>query len=51
MAKAKAASIERGEIVDDNVLDWVPPKGLKEILPEKWDLMAAEHKIKTGSKP
>lgn len=44
VAKAKAESIKRGEIVENNVLDWVPPKGLKEILPEEWDLMAAKHK-------
>lgn len=44
---AKKRALERGEIADNNVLDWVPPKGLKEILGEEWGLMAAKHKQKT----
>lgn len=43
VAGAKKRAAERGELVDNNALDWVPPKGLKEILSEEWDLMAAKH--------
>lgn len=43
VAGAKKRAEENGEIVENNVLDWVPPKGLKEILKEEWDLMAAKH--------
>lgn len=43
VAGAKARAAEAGHIVDDNVLDWTPPKGLKEIMKEEWDLMAARH--------
>ncbi len=48
VAGAKARALESGETVVDGVLDWVPPKGLKEILPEEWALMAARHKQATG---
>ncbi len=43
VARAKKRAEERGEIVDGNKLDWVPPKGLKEILKEEWNLMQAKH--------
>lgn len=44
VARAKKDAEEQGRIVENKVLDWVPPKGLKEILKEEWDLMAAKHK-------
>ena len=43
---AKKRAKEKKEIVDGSVLDWTPPKGLKEILREEWDLMAAKHSLK-----
>lgn len=46
VAGAKKEALASGETIDNNVLDWVPPKGLKEILPEEWDLMVAKHKRK-----
>jgi hypothetical protein len=49
VAAAKARAKEKKEIVDGNVLDWTPPKGLKEILKEEWDLMAAKHRRATAS--
>jgi hypothetical protein len=44
MVAARKYAKENKQIVTDNVLDWKPPKGLKEILPEEWELMAAKHK-------
>jgi hypothetical protein len=50
VAAAKARALKEGRTIDGNVLDWVPPKGLKEILSEEWDLMAAKHKLATKDK-
>lgn len=44
VALARKQSVENGEAVVGNVLDWKPCKGLKEIMPEEWDLMKAKHK-------
>jgi hypothetical protein len=44
VALAKAECAKNGYTVEGNALDWTPPKGLKEILLEEWELMAAKHK-------
>ena len=47
VAAAKKHCTECKEIPDNNMLDWVPPKGLKVIMIEEWNLMSAKHKKKT----
>lgn len=47
VAAAKSRAAKKKEIVEDNVLNWTPPKGLKEILSEEWDLMTAKHRRKS----
>ena len=47
VAAAKKRCKAKKEIPDNNMLDWVPPKGLKEIMIEEWNLMSAKHKKKT----
>jgi hypothetical protein len=44
-------AIDSGRTVVDGVLNWTPPEGLQRILPEKWDLMAAEHAATKGINP
>lgn len=46
VARAKREAINNNQTIDNDVLDWKPPKGLKEILIEEWNLMAAKHKKK-----
>lgn len=49
VAKERAEAVAAGKKVENNVLDWKPPRGLKRILCEEWDLMEAKHKAR--SKP
>lgn len=49
VAKERAEAVAAGKTVKDNVLDWKPPRGLKCILSEEWDLMAAKHKARSKS--
>ena len=45
VAAAKAKALELGRAIEGSALDWTPPKGLREILPEEWDLMKARHQL------
>lgn len=50
VAAAKEEAEKEKRIVEGNVLNWQPPKGLRRILPQKWDLMQAEHAARKGEK-
>jgi hypothetical protein len=46
IAAAKAYADMRDYQVTNGKLDWKPPRGLKEILKEEWDLLRAKHEAK-----